>query len=184
MDIDEVKYQLKPMNCPFHIGIYNAAKRSYREFPMRWCELGTVYRYERAGALHGLLRVRGFTQDDAHIFCRPDQLEEEIFNILDLNLHILKTFGFTEYDIYLSTRPEKYVGSDENWQTGHRCLETGPGKKGSRLCRSIRARVSFTARRSISRSRINWAGPGSVPPSRWISTCRNDFECAYTGADN
>ncbi len=115
MDIDEVKYQLKPMNCPFHIGVFNSDKRSYRDLPIRWCELGTVYRYERAGALHGLLRVRGFTQDDAHIFCRPDQLEEEILNILDLNLHILRSFGFSEYDIYLSTRPAKYVGSDENW---------------------------------------------------------------------
>ena len=84
MEIDEVAYQLKPMNCPFHIGIYKATKHSYREFPVRWCELGTVYRYERTGALHGLMRVRGFTQDDAHIFCRPDQLEEEIFNIIDL----------------------------------------------------------------------------------------------------
>ena len=109
MEIDEVMYQLKPMNCPFHIGVYKADKHSYREFPIRWCELGTVYRYERTGALHGLMRVRGFTQDDAHIFCRPDQLEEEIFNIIDLNLHILKTFGFDQYDVYLSTRPEKYV---------------------------------------------------------------------------
>ncbi len=129
MDIDEVKYQLKPMNCPFHIGIYKSRKRSYREFPVRWCELGTVYRYERAGALHGLLRVRGFTQDDAHIFCRPDQLEDEIFNILDLNLHILKTFGFAEYDIYLSTRPEKYVGSDENWQRATDALKQALEKK-------------------------------------------------------
>jgi threonyl-tRNA synthetase len=130
MDIDEVKYQLKPMNCPFHIGIYNSRKRSYREFPIRWCELGTVYRYERAGALHGLLRVRGFTQDDAHIFCLPDQLENEIFNILDLNLHILKTFGFAEYDIYLSTRPEKYVGSDDHWQQATEALKQALEKKG------------------------------------------------------
>jgi threonyl-tRNA synthetase len=129
MDIDEVKYQLKPMNCPFHIGIYNSRKRSYREFPIRWCELGTVYRYERAGALHGLLRVRGFTQDDAHIFCRPEQLEDEIFNILDLNLHILKTFGFAEYDIYLSTRPEKYVGSDDHWQQATDALKQALEKK-------------------------------------------------------
>jgi len=129
MDIDEVKYQLKPMNCPFHIGIYNSRKRSYREFPIRWCELGTVYRYERAGALHGLLRVRGFTQDDAHIFCRPEQLEDEIFNILDLNLHILKTFGFAEYDIYLSTRPEKYVGNDDNWQQATDALKQALEKK-------------------------------------------------------
>ena len=130
MDIDEVQYQLKPMNCPFHIGIYKASKRSYREFPIRWCELGTVYRYERTGVLHGLMRVRGFTQDDAHIFCRPDQLEEEIFNILDLNLHILKTFGFEEYDIYLSTRPDKYVGSDEHWEQSTTALTRALEKKG------------------------------------------------------
>ncbi len=130
MEIDEVAYQLKPMNCPFHIGIYNANKHSYREFPIRWCELGTVYRYERTGALHGLMRVRGFTQDDAHIFCRPDQLEEEIFNIIDLNLHILKTFGFDAYDVYLSTRPEKYVGSDEHWELSTDALKQAMDKKG------------------------------------------------------
>ena len=130
MDIDGVQYQLKPMNCPFHIGIYNSNKRSYREFPIRWCELGTVYRYERAGALHGLLRVRGFTQDDAHIFCMPEQLEDEIFNILDLNLEILKTFGFTEYDIYLSTRPEKSVGTDESWEQSTEALKLALEKKG------------------------------------------------------
>jgi len=130
MDIDDVQYQLKPMNCPFHIGIYNSNKRSYREFPIRWCELGTVYRYERAGALHGLLRVRGFTQDDAHIFCTPEQLESEIFNILDLNLEILKTFGFDQYDIYLSTRPEKSVGTDENWEQSTEALKLALEKKG------------------------------------------------------
>ncbi len=130
MEIDEVKYQLKPMNCPFHIGVYKSDKRSYREFPIRWAELGTVYRYERAGALHGLLRVRGFTQDDAHIFCREDQLEEEIFNILDLNLLILKTFGFSDYDIYLSTRPEKSVGSDDIWEKATMALEQALEKKG------------------------------------------------------
>ncbi|RUM48114.1 MAG: threonine--tRNA ligase [Desulfocapsa sp.] len=129
MEIDEVAYQLKPMNCPFHIGIYNADKHSYREFPIRWCELGTVYRYERTGALHGLMRVRGFTQDDAHIFCRPEQLEEEIFNIIDLNLHILKTFGFEEYDVYLSTRPDKYVGSDEHWDLSTEALKQAMDKK-------------------------------------------------------
>jgi threonyl-tRNA synthetase len=130
MDIDEIQYQLKPMNCPFHIGIYKTKKRSYREFPIRWCELGTVYRYERTGVLHGLMRVRGFTQDDAHIFCRPEQVEDEIFNILDLNLHILKTFGFAEYDIYLSTRPDKYVGSDEHWEQSTNALKLALEKKG------------------------------------------------------
>ncbi len=130
MQIDEVKYQLKPMNCPFHIGVYNTHKKSYRDFPIRWAELGTVYRYERAGALHGLLRVRGFTQDDAHIFCREDQLEEEIFNILDLNLLILRRFGFSEYDIYLSTRPEKSVGTDAHWEESTNALKQALEKKG------------------------------------------------------
>ena len=123
MEIDEVLYQLKPMNCPFHIGVYKADPHSYRDFPIRWCELGTVYRYERTGALHGLMRVRGFTQDDAHIFCRPDQLQDEIYNIISLNQHILKTFGFDQYDVYLSTRPEKYVGSDENWKLATEALK-------------------------------------------------------------
>ena len=130
MDIDDVKYQLKPMNCPFHVGVYNSDKRSYRDFPIRWAELGTVYRYERAGALHGLLRVRGFTQDDAHIFCRPDQLNDEIFNILELNMHILQTFGFSEFEVYLSTRPEKSVGSDENWEQSTEALKNALERKG------------------------------------------------------
>jgi len=130
MDIEEVQYQLKPMNCPFHIAIYKSDKRSYRQFPLRWCELGTVYRFEKTGALHGLMRVRGFTQDDAHIFCRADQLEGEIFNILDLNLHILRTFGFERYDIYLSTRPEKYVGSDDHWEQATNALKLALEKKG------------------------------------------------------
>ncbi len=130
MAIDEVDYQLKPMNCPFHIGVYNSQKRSYRELPIRWCELGTVYRYERAGALHGLLRVRGFTQDDAHIFCTPDQLGDEIYNILDLNLGILSAFGFSEYDVYLSTRPEKSVGTDENWHRATEALKLALERKG------------------------------------------------------
>lgn len=130
MEVDDVSYQIKPMNCPFHIAIYKTRKRSYREFPVRWCELGTVYRYERTGALHGLMRVRGFTQDDAHIFCLPEQLENEIFNILDLNLRILKTFGFDDYEIYLSTRPDKYVGSDEHWDQATNALKLALEKKG------------------------------------------------------
>jgi threonyl-tRNA synthetase len=117
MEIDEVSYQLRPMNCPFHIAIYNSRIRSYRELPIRWCELGTVYRYERTGTLHGLMRVRGFTQDDGHVFCQPDQLNKEIHEILDLTLYVLRVFGFDRYEIYLSTRPDKYVGSDENWES-------------------------------------------------------------------
>ncbi len=124
MQIDEVNYQIKPMNCPFHIAIYNSRRRSYRELPFRWCELGTVYRYERTGTLHGLMRVRGFTQDDAHIFCRPDQLDSEINEILDMTLYVLRVFGFDRYDIYLSTRPDKYVGAEENWERATSALRS------------------------------------------------------------
>ena len=109
-------YQLKPMNCPFHILIYKDQTKSYRDFPLRYTELGTVYRYEKSGTLHGLTRVRGFTQDDAHIWCRADQLKQELQQVLLFALAILQTFGFKEYDIYLSTRPAKYIGSLENWQ--------------------------------------------------------------------
>ena len=130
MEIDEVAYELKPMNCPFHIDIYKSSLRSYRELPIRYAELGTVYRYERSGVLHGLLRVRGFTQDDAHIFCREDQIEDEILNILDFTLFILRTFGFDAYDVYLSTRPEKYVGTLENWESATNALKHALEKKG------------------------------------------------------
>ena len=130
MEIDEVSYELKPMNCPFHIDVYKSALRSYRELPIRYAELGTVYRYERSGVLHGLLRVRGFTQDDAHIFCREDQIEHEILNILDFTLFILRTFGFDSYDIYLSTRPEKYVGALENWEKATNALKQALERKG------------------------------------------------------
>ncbi len=122
MEVDEVKYQLKPMNCPFHITIYKSHLRSYRDLPIRYFELGTVYRYERSGVLHGLMRVRGFTQDDAHIFCTPDQLNDEILKVLDFTLYILRTFGFDQYEIYLSTRPEKFVGSVENWDAATEAL--------------------------------------------------------------
>ena len=130
MAIDDVEYEIKPMNCPFHIMIYNSHKRSYRELPIKFAELGTVYRYERSGVLHGLMRVRGFTQDDAHIFCRPEQLEDEILKILDFTLYMLKTFGFSEYDIYLSTRPEKYVGALENWEKATNALRLALESKG------------------------------------------------------
>ncbi len=123
MNVDEVEYQLKPMNCPFHMMIYKSHLHSYRDLPIRYAELGTVYRYERSGVLHGLMRVRGFTQDDAHIYCHPDQLTDEIINVLDLNKKILSRFGFSEYDVYLSTRPEKYVGTDENWDHATKALQ-------------------------------------------------------------
>ncbi len=122
VDIEGQKYILKPMNCPGHILMYKSQLHSYRELPIRWAELGTVYRYEKSGVLHGLMRVRGFTQDDAHIFCRPDQLEEEINQVLKFVLSILKTFGFSEYEILLSTRPEKYAGTLENWAKAENAL--------------------------------------------------------------
>ncbi len=130
MEIEGVEYELKPMNCPFHIQVYRSSLRSYREMPLRYAELGTVYRFERSGVLHGLLRVRGFTQDDAHIFCREDQIEEEILRILDFTLFILRTFGFDEYDIYLSTRPEKFVGTLENWDRSTEALKSALEIKG------------------------------------------------------
>ncbi|MEK7281764.1 MAG: threonine--tRNA ligase, partial [Chloroflexota bacterium] len=116
MDIEGQPYILKPMNCPFHIMMYRSRHRSYRELPLRWAELGTVYRYERSGVLHGLARVRGFTHDDAHIFCRPDQLEKEVRGVLELAKFMLHSFGFDEYEIFLSTRPENYVGTLELWE--------------------------------------------------------------------
>ena len=118
-----IEYELKPMNCPFHIMVYKTKQKSYRELPLRWAELGTVYRYERSGVLHGLLRVRGFTQDDAHIFCRTDQLEEEIKRVVNLAVKLLGTFGFSEYEVFLSTCPEKFCGLEEDWRDAEASLD-------------------------------------------------------------
>ncbi len=130
MNLEGSEYQLKPMNCPFHIMIYISHMRSYRDLPIRYGELGTVYRYERTGVLHGLLRVRGFTQDDAHLFCRPDQIEAEVSRVLDFTFFVLGTFGFTEFEVYLSTRPEKSVGSEENWTIATNALEAALKSRG------------------------------------------------------
>ncbi len=129
IEMENLQYQLKPMNCPFHLLIYKSQNKSYRDLPIRWAELGTVYRYERSGVLHGLMRVRGFTQDDAHIFCRPDQLHDEIIRCLDFTIFILKSFGFTNFDIYLSTRPEKFVGEIENWDQATEALKLALEKR-------------------------------------------------------
>ena len=123
MTVEASEYQLKPMNCPFHLMVYKSHLRSYRELPLRYGELGTVYRYERSGVLHGLMRVRGFTQDDAHIFCRPDQIESEVRGVLDFTTFMLRRFGFTEFDLYLSTRPEQAVGTVEKWDQATQALE-------------------------------------------------------------
>jgi threonyl-tRNA synthetase len=126
MQIDEQDYYIKPMNCPFHIMIYKTRLRSYRELPLRWAELGTVYRYERSGTLHGLLRVRGFTQDDAHIICAPEQIEDEITRVLEFCLSILNAFGFQDFKVELSVRDpknlDKYAGSDAMWGQAERSL--------------------------------------------------------------
>jgi len=116
-------YYIKPMNCPFHIMIYQSRRRSYRELPMRWAELGTVYRYERSGVLHGLMRVRGFTQDDAHIFCTPEQIEDEILEVLRFSVGLLKAFGFVEFKAYLATRPAKAVGEPARWDQAIEALK-------------------------------------------------------------
>lgn len=130
MDIDGEEYVVKPMNCVFHILMYKSQLRSYRDLPLRWAELGTVYRYERSGVLHGLSRVRGFTQDDAHIFCRFDQLENEVANALDLAMFMVKTFGFEKYKIMLSTRPEKYTGTLEAWESATNLLKKALEREG------------------------------------------------------
>ena len=124
IDIEGEKFLLKPMNCPFHVKIFKSKLRSYKELPIKLAEFGTVYRFERSGTLHGLTRVRGFTQDDAHVWCMQDQLEEELSKLLKHGLKILRKFGFKEYKIYLSTRPEKYAGTEEGWKKATKALET------------------------------------------------------------
>lgn len=122
MDVENEVYQIRPMNCPFHCLMFKDDIRSYRDLPIRWAELGTVYRYERSGTLHGLFRVRGFTQDDAHVFCLPDQLQDEIVDVLKLTKSILSRFGFDKYELMLSTRPEKSVGGDDIWDAATAAL--------------------------------------------------------------
>ena len=131
LDIDGQQFYLKPMNCPFHVNIFKSSLRSYRDLPLRYAEWGTVYRYERSGVLHGLMRVRGFTQDDAHLFCRPDQMPEEIDRVLDFSLNILRAFGFQDFQAYLSTRnPEKAAGKPEDWVAPTEALRNALEKAG------------------------------------------------------
>jgi threonyl-tRNA synthetase len=130
MEVEKSQYQLKPMNCPFHCLVYKDSPKSYRDLPVRWAEMGTVYRYERSGTLHGLMRVRGFTQDDAHIFCLPSQLEDEIVGVLDLTQTILNKFGFRKFEVMLSTQPEDSVGGDEIWSKATSALVGALDRKG------------------------------------------------------
>jgi len=122
MDIEGQEYYIKPMNCPFHILFYKSQVRSYRELPLRWAELGTVYRYEKSGVLFGLLRTRGFTQDDAHIICSPEQIDSEIDEVLRFSLHMWRAFGFDDYKIYVATRPAKAIGTEQQWQQASEAL--------------------------------------------------------------
>ncbi len=130
MEVDGGDYYVKPMNCPFHIQVYQTRNRSYRELPLRWAELGTVYRYEKGGVLHGLLRVRGFTQDDAHIICTPTQVEDEIAEVLRFSLKMWKAFGFDDIKAYLASRPEKAVGEPERWEQAMTSLEKAIAREG------------------------------------------------------
>jgi len=130
MEVEGAEYQIKPMNCPFHVLVFKDTPRSYSDLPVSLAELGTVYRYERSGALNGLFRVRGFTQDDAHIFCLPSQLTEEILGVLDLVEAVLTKFGFMQYEVMLSTRPDKAIGSDSIWELATASLEGALKEKG------------------------------------------------------
>ena len=146
MELDDADYRMKPMNCPFHILIYKNSPKSYRDLPVRYAELGNVYRYERSGTMHGLLRVRGFTQDDAHIFCEPSQIEDEIVGCIEFAQLVLTTFGFTEFKVELSTWDPKdrknYAGSDENWNLAIHSLENALGRKAIPY-KTIRGEAAF-----------------------------------------
>lgn len=183
MDIEEEDYYVKPMNCPFHVEIFKSQKRSYRDFPIRWCELGTVYRYERSGTMHGLLRVRGFTQDDAHIFCRLDQLEEEITAAFNFSLYMLKRFGFETFAVKLSTRPEKeYVGSIEIWDKAEAAL-------GSVLNATGMDYVTNKGDGAFYGPKIDIAVKDAIGREWQLSTVQLDFnlperfDLSYTGSD-
>ncbi len=186
LEIDNQEYFLKPMNCPFHITIYKSRTRSYRDLPLRWAELGTVYRYERSGVLHGLLRVRGFTQDDAHIFCRPDQVEDEVLRCLDFCLHLWRAFGFHDYNIELSVRdpqhPEKYAGSDEMWAQAERSLAHALDARGLPYRRAEGEAVFYGPK-------IDWKIKDALGRSWQCTTIQFDFnlperfDMTYVGED-
>jgi len=185
--VDEEQYQLKPMNCPFHIGVYNSRRRSYRELPVRYAELGTVYRYERSGALHGLMRVRGFTQDDAHIFCTQEQLEDELGACLDIAQLMYSTFGFPEYKVELSVRDskntEKYQGDDAIWDLSESTLAKVLDDRGIEYKR-IEGEAAFYG------PKIDVKVVDAIGRTWQLTTVQLDFnqperfDLSYVGADN
>ena len=173
MEMDGATYYPKPMNCPFHVMIYKANQRSYRELPVRLFELGAVYRYELSGAVHGLMRSRGFTQDDSHIFTTREDIQSELMSLLDFVLSVLRAFGFEDFQAKLSTRPpEKSVGEDELWDEATEGLRAALDRSGLDYI-TDEGGARSTARRSTSTSRTPSAGRGSCRPSSSTSTCPN-----------
>lgn len=186
LSIDDDEYVLKPMNCPGHILIYQTQIRSYRDLPIRYAELGTVYRYERSGALHGMLRVRGFTQDDAHIFCTPEQVFDEIVGVLNLTEYMLKAFGFEHYEVELSVRdpqhPEKYAGSDENWELAEQALIRALQHKGLSYTRMEGEAVFYGPK--IDTKLIDALGRGwQGPTTQFDFNLPGRFDVNYIGED-
>ncbi|MEL6346520.1 MAG: threonine--tRNA ligase, partial [Myxococcota bacterium] len=185
--VEDEQYQLKPMNCPFHIGVYNSRRRSYRELPIRYAELGTVYRYERSGTLHGLMRVRGFTQDDAHLFCTPESLEEELRGCLDIAQLMYRTFGFPDYKVELSVRDpankDKYLGSDEIWDLSETTLAKVLDERGIAYQRE-EGEAAFYG------PKIDVKVVDAIGRTWQLTTIQldfnqpNRFDLDYTGADN
>ena len=175
MELDGgTQYYLKPMNCPFHILVYKSRQRSYRELPMRLFEFGTVYRYEKSGVLHGLTRVRGMTQDDAHIFCTREQMDAELVRTLHFVLDLLRDFGLNDFYLELSTKPAgKAVGSDEEWEEATEALRTTGARDGPRARHGRGRRCVLRARRSRCRPATPSGGPGRCRPCSSTSSCRS-----------
>ena len=185
MEMDNGTYYMKPMNCPMHCLIFRSRQRSYRELPLRLFELGTVYRYERAGTLHGLMRIRGFTQDDSHIYCTPEQAADEIASLLDFVLSVLRAFGFDDFTFNLSTKdPHKYVGTRRGLGGRPRPRCAPPSSATASSTRSRRATPRSTGRRSTSTSATPSAAPGSCRRSSTTSTTPSASSLEYVGADN
>lgn len=182
MDIDGEDYYVKPMNCPFHIALYKRKKWSYRDLPLKWAEFGTVYRYERSGTLNGMKRARGFTQDDAHVFCRMDQLEQAITDTVDFSVHILESFGFNELKLFLSTRPEKFVGDVEAWSKAEESLQSSLENSGRNFILNKKDGAFYGPKIDINVT-------DSIGRDWQLSTIQVDFQLperfdmSYTGAD-
>jgi threonyl-tRNA synthetase len=181
------EFFLKPMNCPHHCEIYKSKPHSYKDLPIRYAEFGTVYRYEQSGELHGLTRVRGFTQDDAHLFCRPDQVKEEFKGVIDIVLYIFKTLDFKDYTVQISLRDpkdkEKYIGSDENWEKSEKAIVEAAEEKGLRTVIEI-GEASFYG------PKMDFMVKDAIGRKWQLGTIQVDynlperFDLEYTGSDN